>query len=68
MLKIFQKKITIDRVTQSNDIKAGMYIDLESDETTHFSIADKFGNLVSTTYTLNSSQIQLCSKNFVIQQ
>ena len=32
-----------------------MYIDLESDETTHFSIADKFGNLVSTTYTLNSS-------------
>ena len=49
------KKITIDRVTQSDDIKAGMYIDLESDETTHFSIADKFGNLVSTTYTLNSS-------------
>ena len=49
------KKISIDRVTQSDDIKAGMYIDLESDETTHFSIADKFGNLVSTTYTLNSS-------------
>ena len=49
------KKITIDSVTQSDDIKAGMYIDLESDETTHFSIADKFGNLVSTTYTLNSS-------------
>ena len=49
------KKITIDRVTQSDDIKAGMYIDLESNETTHFSIADKFGNLVSTTYTLNSS-------------
>ena len=42
------KKITIDSVTQSDDIKAGMYIDLESDETTHFSIADKFGNLVST--------------------
>ena len=49
------KKITIDRVTQSDDIKAGIYIDVESDETTHFSIADKFGNLVSTTYTLNSS-------------
>lgn len=49
------KKITIDSVTQSDDIKAGMYIDLESDETTHFSIADKYGNLVSTTYTLNSS-------------
>jgi len=49
------KKITIDSVTKSDDIKAGMYIDLESDETTHFSIADKFGNLVSTTYTLNSS-------------
>ena len=49
------KKITIDRVTQSDDIKAGMYINLESDETTHFSIADKYGNLVSTTYTLNSS-------------
>ena len=49
------KKITIDNVTKSDDIKAGMYIDLESDETTHFSIADKFGNLVSTTYTLNSS-------------
>ena len=53
--KNISKKITIDRVTQSDDIKAGMYIDLESDETTHFSIADKFGNLVSTTYTLNSS-------------
>ena len=49
------KRITIDSVTQSDDIKAGMYIDLESDETTHFSIADKYGNLVSTTYTLNSS-------------
>ena len=42
-------------MTKSDDIKAGMYIDLESNETTHFSIADKFGNLVSTTYTLNSS-------------
>ena len=49
------KKITIDRVTKSDDIRAGMYIDHESDETTHFSIADKHGNLVSTTYTLNSS-------------
>jgi gamma-glutamyltranspeptidase/glutathione hydrolase len=32
-----------------------MYIDLESNETTHFSIADKFGNVISNTYTINSA-------------
>jgi gamma-glutamyltranspeptidase / glutathione hydrolase len=31
------------------------YNDLESDETTHFSIVDKWGNCVSNTYTLNFS-------------
>jgi gamma-glutamyltranspeptidase/glutathione hydrolase len=30
-------------------------MDYESDETTHFSVADKYGNVVSSTYTLNST-------------
>ncbi len=42
-------------VLPSSEINPGMYIDLESNETTHFSIADKFGNVISNTYTINSA-------------
>ena len=42
-------------VRSSSEIKPGMYINSESLETTHFSIADKFGNVISNTYTINSA-------------
>ncbi|MBT0569846.1 gamma-glutamyltransferase [Curvibacter sp. CHRR-16] len=47
------KKINPDRATPSVDIKPGQPQPYESDQTTHFSVADKDGNLVATTYTLN---------------
>ncbi len=44
-----------DTATPSNKIKHGNIILNESDETTHYSIIDKFGNSVSVTTTLNNS-------------
>ena len=41
--------------TLSSDIQSGSIQINESDETTHFSIIDKFGNAVSITTTINSS-------------
>ena len=48
-------KIEIGSTVNSADIHPGEYLDIESHETTHFSIADEFGNIVSSTYTLNST-------------
>ena len=39
----------------SENIKPGKPQDFESEETTHFSVVDKYGNSVSNTYTLNFS-------------
>jgi gamma-glutamyltranspeptidase/glutathione hydrolase len=39
----------------SQNILPGDPVALESDETTHFSIVDKFGNAVANTYTINFS-------------
>ena len=39
----------------SKDILPGEPVGYESNETTHFSIADKFGNAVANTYTINFS-------------
>ncbi len=47
------KKIQPDRATPSAEIKPGKPLPYESDQTTHYSVADKFGNIVATTYTLN---------------
>ncbi len=47
------KKIQPDRATPSAEIKPGKPLHYESDQTTHYSVADKFGNIVATTYTLN---------------
>jgi len=44
-----------DRATPSSEIKHGNVIINESDETTHYSIIDKYGNAVSVTTTLNNS-------------
>ena len=41
--------------TKSSDISHGDIVVVESDETTHFSILDSFGNAVSVTTTLNGS-------------
>ena len=48
-------KIELGASSNSSSILPGMYMDYESDETTHFSVADKYGNVVSSTYTLNST-------------
>ncbi len=41
--------------SKSSDISHGDIVVIESDETTHFSILDSFGNAVSVTTTLNGS-------------
>ncbi len=43
------------RATPADTIRPGRPQDHESDQTTHYSVADRDGNLVSTTYTLNLS-------------
>jgi gamma-glutamyltranspeptidase/glutathione hydrolase len=48
------KKITLNTITPSENILPGAAMPLESPDTTHFSVADKYGNVVSNTYTLNS--------------
>ena len=52
--KELTKSIT-NKATVSKDLRAGNPLPYESNETTHFSIADKFGNVVSNTYTINFS-------------
>ena len=43
------------RARSANEIQAGDFSDTESLDTTHFSVADTLGNVVSNTYTLNFS-------------
>ena len=49
------KNIDLGSIKSSQDIHPGMFLNNESHETTHFSIADFDGNVVSSTYTLNST-------------
>jgi gamma-glutamyltranspeptidase/glutathione hydrolase len=49
------QNIKIGSVTPSIKINPGFFDDKESIETTHFSVVDETGNVVSSTYTLNSS-------------
>jgi gamma-glutamyltranspeptidase/glutathione hydrolase len=53
--KTINEKINIGKVTPSSVIYPGTFNNNESYETTHFSIVDKDGNAVSSTYTLNST-------------
>jgi gamma-glutamyltranspeptidase / glutathione hydrolase len=53
--KRIASKISIDKVLKSKDVLPGMYISQESPQTTHYSVVDKDGNMVSNTYTLNFS-------------
>jgi gamma-glutamyltranspeptidase/glutathione hydrolase len=48
-------QITRERARPASEIRPGVLTPYESDQTTHFSIMDRFGNAVSNTYTLNFS-------------
>ncbi|MDG2451156.1 MAG: gamma-glutamyltransferase [Saprospiraceae bacterium] len=50
-----RSKINRWTATPSDDIKPGKPQDYESEETTHFTVVDKDGNVVVNTYTLNFS-------------
>jgi len=50
-----RSEIKIDKATPSDTIAPGKPQPYESNETTHFSIVDRFGNAVSNTYTINFS-------------
>nr|WP_283104704.1 gamma-glutamyltransferase [Shewanella olleyana] len=49
------KKIAYNKATPSAEIKAGDIAPYESNQTTHYSVVDQWGNAVSNTYTLNFS-------------
>ncbi|GIU52724.1 MULTISPECIES: gamma-glutamyltransferase [Shewanella] len=49
------KKIAYNKATPSSEIKAGDIGPYESNQTTHYSVVDQWGNAVSNTYTLNFS-------------
>jgi len=49
------KNFSWDKATPSSEVKHGNIIVQESDETTHYSIIDKYGNSVSVTTTLNNN-------------
>ncbi len=49
------KQIAFNKATPSAEIKAGDIAPYESDQTTHYSVVDQWGNAVSNTYTLNFS-------------
>ncbi|KVX03363.1 gamma-glutamyltransferase [Shewanella frigidimarina] len=53
--KEIASKISINKTTPSSEIKPGNLAPYESDQTTHFSVIDKWGNAVANTYTLNFS-------------
>jgi gamma-glutamyltranspeptidase / glutathione hydrolase len=47
--------IDLAHATKSADVSAGQPPSAEGEQTTHFSVMDRFGNAVSNTYTLNLS-------------
>jgi len=48
-------KISEEKVLKSSEVAPGMYMSNESPQTTHYSVIDRNGNIVSNTYTLNFS-------------
>tara|TARA_R110001632_G_scaffold68401_4_gene160319 strand:+ start:157 stop:1845 length:1689 start_codon:yes stop_codon:yes gene_type:complete len=57
--KIYSEKrmntFSFDKATLSSDVSYGNIEIIESDETTHYSIVDQYGNAVSVTTTLNGN-------------
>lgn len=50
--KDLAKRISMERALSSDQVKPGNLAIYESDETTHYSVADDEGNMVGNTYTL----------------
>jgi len=48
-------QIVMNKATPSSEVKPGNLAPYESNQTTHFSVVDQWGNAVSNTYTLNFS-------------
>jgi len=53
--KSIRANIDLTKATPSAQIGPAQSLPHESEDTTHYSVADKFGNMVSNTYTLNFS-------------
>ncbi len=53
--KKLASQIKTNKATPSRDIKPGNLVPYESNQTTHYSVVDQWGNAVSNTYTLNFS-------------
>jgi gamma-glutamyltranspeptidase/glutathione hydrolase len=51
--KSLVSQIDLSKATKSTSVKAGNPLPYESDQTTHYSVIDAQGNMVSTTTTLN---------------
>lgn len=54
-LKERMSSFSWDRASKSTEIAHGKIVGYESDETTHYSIVDRFGNAVAVTTTLNTN-------------
>lgn len=55
-LKMRMNSFNADKASLSNEIKAGRIIQLkESEQTTHYSVVDQYGNAVAATTTLNGT-------------
>jgi gamma-glutamyltranspeptidase/glutathione hydrolase len=54
-LKVRRATIDTGKATTSKAVKPGDHVDLEKHETTHFTVMDDSGFVVSNTYTLNGS-------------
>lgn len=53
-LKMRMSSFSWEKATKSSDVSHGKILGHESDQTTHYSIVDQFGNAVSVTTTLNT--------------
>ncbi|MBZ9778830.1 gamma-glutamyltransferase [Psychroflexus sp. CAK8W] len=54
-LKFRMQDFSFETATHSEEIEHGKIIGFESDETTHYSIVDQFGNAIAATTTLNGA-------------
>jgi gamma-glutamyltranspeptidase/glutathione hydrolase len=54
-LKDRMSSFSFDKATLSSDVSHGSIQIIESDETTHYSIIDQFGNAISATTTINGA-------------
>ena len=53
--KVLRESIDPDKAKPARDIRPGNPVSFDGDNTTHYSVVDRFGNAVSNTYTLNLS-------------